>query len=220
VDYERLHKGSEPIGITYGVVGVFYSLLFAFVLIGVWEDYEEAESNVYESAAIVNDLLAYGDHNLSDDTHLKEAAIAYLEASLYEWEVENYTAVNQKMSNALAKLKVAVHSLPDNPAEGYNMQAVSSMNSLESLSHKRIGMNSSHIPAQIWYALQLGAVICIAFLFLFKVEWRNLHVLLTIALTLIICLNLVIVFLLDHPFSGSTSISSEPFVNLLNNLSK
>lgn len=221
IPFDRLHEHREIIGITYGVVGVFYSLLFAFVLIGVWEDYEEAEANVFETTSAIDDILDFAtDAGPEHEQQLKDACKLYLEATLQEWDSRDYTEAALHLEVALRHLNRALHQTQQNvPAlSGHIDPIFRTLSGLELASQERISIRDSHVPGLIWWVICLGSIICIGFLYLFKVNWFRLHMSILAVVTLVIGLNLIIVYLLDHPFSGSTSVSPSPLIELLNSI--
>src|ERR1700724_2937426 len=46
VPVERLKQNHEVAGFTFGVIGAFYGLLLAFVIVAAWERFDRAEAEV------------------------------------------------------------------------------------------------------------------------------------------------------------------------------
>ena len=59
---DRLALNNEVAGFKFAVVGVFYAVLLAFVVIAVWEDYRDTETAVRNEAKALADLhqVSYG----------------------------------------------------------------------------------------------------------------------------------------------------------------
>ena len=53
---ERLALNNEVAGFKFAVVGVFYAVLLAFVVVAVWEDYRDTEAAVRNEAKALVDL--------------------------------------------------------------------------------------------------------------------------------------------------------------------
>src|SRR6516165_10551538 len=55
VPLERLKQNHEVAGFTFGVIGAFYGLLLAFVIVAAWERFDRAEAEVQgESVALAS----------------------------------------------------------------------------------------------------------------------------------------------------------------------
>ena len=55
VPLERLKKNHEVAGFTFGVIGAFYGLLLAFVIVAAWERFDRAEAEVQgEGVALIS----------------------------------------------------------------------------------------------------------------------------------------------------------------------
>ena len=52
----RLAENNEVAGFKFAVVGVFYAVLLAFVVIAVWEDYRNTEAAVRNETKAIVDL--------------------------------------------------------------------------------------------------------------------------------------------------------------------
>src|SRR6202451_3599557 len=56
VPLDRLQKNHEVAGVTYGVLGAFYGLVLAFVIVATWERFNLATANAHEEAAALENL--------------------------------------------------------------------------------------------------------------------------------------------------------------------
>src|SRR6202166_4580071 len=55
VPVERLKQNHEVAGFTFGVLGAFYGLLLAFVIVAAWERFDRANANVeQEGVALIS----------------------------------------------------------------------------------------------------------------------------------------------------------------------
>ena len=53
---DRLSLNNEVAGFKFAVIGVFYAVLLAFVVIAVWEDFRQTEATVRDEAKAAVDL--------------------------------------------------------------------------------------------------------------------------------------------------------------------
>src|ERR1700761_6938701 len=56
VPVERLKQNHEVAGFTFGVIGAFYGLLLAFVIVAAWERFDRADALVQNEAVALASL--------------------------------------------------------------------------------------------------------------------------------------------------------------------
>src|ERR1700730_12252064 len=56
VPVERLRRNHEVAGFTFGVIGAFYGLLLAFVIVAAWERFDRADEKVQGEAMALASL--------------------------------------------------------------------------------------------------------------------------------------------------------------------
>ena len=83
------------------------------------------------------------------------------------------------------------------------------------LRHERMANNESHVPGLVWLILIIGTCVAIICSYLFSVEPAWLHYFYVFLLTSLIAMCLFLIYMLDHPFEGSTHVSNLPFKELL-----
>ena len=85
LDWQRLNN--EVAGFKYAVVGVFYAVLLAFVVIAVWEEYRDTEGAVREEAKAAMNLHRVA-HGLPDESghEIHKNLLAYVnDVRAHEW---------------------------------------------------------------------------------------------------------------------------------------
>src|SRR5258707_690025 len=60
VPVDRLQKNHEVAGVTFGVLGAFYGLVLAFVIVAAWERYNEANNNAHDEATALEAIYKLG----------------------------------------------------------------------------------------------------------------------------------------------------------------
>src|SRR5262245_17629533 len=100
---ERLKLNNEVAGFKFAVVGVFYAVMLAFVVIAVWEDFRKTEEAVRDEAKAAVDL-----HRLSfalqseGGAEIRKQLLAYLnDVREHEWAT---MAVGEQSDAVLADL--------------------------------------------------------------------------------------------------------------------
>jgi ABC-type multidrug transport system permease subunit len=83
------------------------------------------------------------------------------------------------------------------------------------LRHERVANNQSHIPGLVWVILWIGTSIVVICSYLFSVNPAWLHFFYVMLLAGLISMCLFLIYVLDHPFQGSSHVSNLPFRELL-----
>lgn len=90
---------------------------------------------------------------------------------------------------------------------------VERLNDLASLRRNRISAADSSLPRSFWILLLLTAVVSIVFTFFVATKSTALDVALISGLSVVVGAGLLTIVLLEYPFSGSVSVSGDPFVS-------
>ena len=84
------------------------------------------------------------------------------------------------------------------------------LNKLAEYRRLRVFSGNNTIPSVIWMVLLTGGLITVCVHVLPRCEEHQAQYLMTAALTVTITLILVLIYILDHPFTGPSSVSIEP----------
>src|ERR1700730_7019742 len=60
VPLDRLQKNHEVAGVTFGVLGAFYGLVLAFVIVAAWERFNQANTDALQEATALESLYKLG----------------------------------------------------------------------------------------------------------------------------------------------------------------
>ena len=66
------------------------------------------------------------------------------------------------------------------------------------------------VPGIVWLVLSCGAVLTVSFTFFFHTKNLLAQVVMTGILTVLVFMGLLVIVSIDHPFTGPSSVSSEP----------
>ena len=72
----------------------------------------------------------------------------------------------------------------------------------------------------IWFVLLVGGGITVSYAFLFGMKNIKAQYMITAALTVTITLILFLIYVLDHPFSGTSKVSAEPLKQVMEIMQK
>jgi hypothetical protein len=206
---------NDLIGWQIGFLATTYAVIVAFMLSGVWHDYQEAEANAEVEA---NSLILL--HRMSDGVptascaQLKGLTRRYADSMIKdEWPALNKgLSVNTGTQLIHSMWKTAIHIQPQTSGEQIVLNRI--LAELSNLAeHYRIRHYQSHaqLPAVFWLVLILGGAVIVAYTCLLGVESDRMHSVQVVTTTLVVSLILVTIADVDQPFRGAIHIPSEAF---------
>jgi ABC-type branched-subunit amino acid transport system permease subunit len=99
-------------------------------------------------------------------------------------------------------------------------EALSRLNNLAEYRRLRIFTGNDTVPSVVWLVLLVGAVFTVCFNYLFGMKNIRAQYLITATLTITMSQILFLIFVLDHPFTGSSRISTEPLKQVMEVMQK
>jgi ABC-type branched-subunit amino acid transport system permease subunit len=91
------------------------------------------------------------------------------------------------------------------------MESLRRLNNLAEYRRLRIFAGNDTVPPMIWLILLVGGLITVLYTYFFGVRNIRAQCIMTAALTIMISLILFLIYVLDHPFTGSGRVSAKPF---------
>jgi len=218
-DVRNAHN--DRAGFILAVIGVIYAVLLAFVAIGAWERFQQAESRTYDEAGAL--AVVYRDAgSFPQREELRATLRAYVTSIISaEWPRMN-RGIRSEISNVLLEsADRQVRSLPANSLRLANIQQqmLAAINTALMDRQDRLTIDTGGINAIMWVVLVLGAFITIAFTYLFGFDQTLMQGLMIGGLTFLIALVLFLIMALDYPFRGSITVEPEAFKSLLETFS-
>ena len=123
---------------------------------------------------------------------------------------------SQKTPEAFNKVFDKIEHL--NPKTPFQIQLVAEifnhLNELASYRGMRIGSMETEISPPMWLPMILGAIITILTALFMDIESIRMHIFLSTLLGIFIGMFLFIIILLDHPFSGSSGIKPNSYMQI------
>jgi hypothetical protein len=200
-------------GFILAVIGVVYAVLLAFVTIGVWERYQQAEARSFDEGTKL--AVIYRDADRFPQSHeLREAVRAYTESVISdEWPLMRHGGQSPKADAAIERVDSIVRALPvDGPArQDVHAEMLEAVNSAQTDRDTRLSEDSTGIDPLLWVVLVSGAVITVGFTFFFGFRHSLMQQLMTGSLGLLIAMVLFLTVALNYPYRGNISVPPEAF---------
>ncbi len=219
---ERLKLNNEVAGFKFAVVGVFYGVLLAFVVVAVWEEYRDTEAAVRNEAKAAVDL-----HRVTvalpfeAGTKIRQLLVSYTDhVRRYEWPTMAHGQPSEHAAKDLDELSRAIFELEP---QGYQQlmlyqAALKLLAVIADNRNERIDSADGSMSGLLWLVLIVGAAITLGYPAFFGASNLMAQTLMTAALGALVALSLLLAVAFDYPFTGGIRISPLPFEQALDQM--
>jgi hypothetical protein len=220
---DRLSLNNEVAGFKFAVIGVFYAVLLAFVVIAVWADFRQTESAVRDEAKAVIDL-----HRLTfalpveSGAEIRKQLVAYTnDVREHEWQTMALGEPSDTVIEDLDRLSSAILQFKPQDAQqaALYQEALRLLSVMTDNRNERLDSSDGSMPGILWLVLIIGGLITLSFPAFFGASNLFAQVLMTAALAELVALALLLGLAFDYPFTGEVRISPSPFDQALRQIS-
>ncbi len=226
VPHDRLLPHHDVAGFLVAVVGVLYAVVLGFVVVTSWAAFDSAQQNADVEAGDVGDAFGFA-QMLPEPRRdrIRRSLAAYaLEVRNHEWEAMSHGTQDP---HARASLIGAIRALAEpyqRPSANLD-DALSRMTTRQSVTASlrdiadnrrlRIIQADRRFSPALGAALIAGALMVLAFVFLFGVDDHVLQFTMTAIVAGCIGLLLGVVFEFSAPYSGALRVSPEAWTYVI-----
>jgi len=201
------------------MVSVVYAVLLGFITVVVWQQHRDTQNYVQQEAVRVSNLLR--DAQVFPDPlrkDLRDKLVAYGKAVVNdEWNTMAKRQPSPLASKAYEGIWETIYKIqPETERErAFYKESITRLNELGGIRRSRLSSSQSRIPSLLWVLLIGGAVISIAFTYLFGAKNNCSHMLAVGSIAGLIGFTLFLILAMSCPFSGSLRISPDPLASVL-----
>jgi hypothetical protein len=214
VEPESLRLDHDVAGFTFGVIGAFYGVVLAFVIVAVWQRFERANDQVQAESLAVSNLynLAQG---LGEPLRgeMRRAMRAYAATVLTaEWHemADGTFSPDQKPIQDL--WNILLEAAPGNAQEQVFLdKSVDQITQLSDLRRLRYVYYSEDLPSVIWIVIYVGCVITLGFSYFFVTRRFRSQALMCGTFAALIGLTILAISELATPYQGAVVVSNGAF---------
>jgi len=201
-----------------GVVGTLFSVLIGFMVAGAMTRYQEAQMCAQLEANSVASLFRVA-RGLSDidRPRIRQFCRKYVDEVIdSEWPMmEKKQRINHGWDTYQQMWESVVAIVPENDRQSNLQQgAITAMQSIGEQRRERIMLSQMTLPAAQWLVLVLGALITVAFTYVFTSQFPRFHAVLTTLVATALALNIWLLAAYSSPFSGELKINPSMFLLL------
>ena len=217
--HEKLSENHTVASYFFNAFSLSYCVLLTFLVYANWLNYDRAQQNVYYETSYLSNF--YRDtRSLPDSLKsiVTEKIIKYTKAVIEdEWIKFSKGNTSALTDTALNELYYTYISIPlaliPNP---YLYQvSLDKLNSLSQYRRLRILDMKQTIPIVLWGVLIICFFVSSGYAYFFTTKGKKMHLLLITTFIVTNILIFYLIYVLDHPYEGYSSISTEPFKLLL-----
>lgn len=214
---EVRRRHNDLAGFILAVVGVIYAVLLAFVAVGVWERFDQAEVRVSAEASSLS--LVYRDAgDFPQSKALRAALRGYIHLVIdREWPAMQEGRESLRAERATFRIDALLRTIPVRTLAQANVQARMLQAFDRSLMERsaRLSIGLSGINQLLWMVIVVGGFITVGFTYLFGFEEFRLEIMMNGTLALLIGLVLFLMISLDFPFRGGITVEPTSFEKAL-----
>jgi hypothetical protein len=216
---EVLKENHEVAAIIFNAFGLFYGVLLAFVVFVTWNGYDEATKNLQLEAVEAADLFHITQvFPQPSGEMLRQTLLDYVN-SVYTDELKRMSEgeISLHSNQAMIKLITMFYQIDEKsvPNREIYAEALKRLNNLAEYRRLRIFAGNDTVPPVVWLVLLVGSVISISYTYFFGMKNIRAQYLIAGSLTVTITLILFLIYVLDHPFTGTSKVSAEPLKQVM-----
>ena len=205
----------------FATAGVIYAVLLAFLVVVVWQGYDNARQNVEDEATHLTTLyrLTAGMIHADEADYMRKWIREYTHAVIDdEWASQSKTGKASPLARgAVGKMYQRFHSMPLIQSSSHiNGEFISTLSEITSERNRRIVQAQESLPWVMWLGLIVGGAIVVGMSFILYMEATWPHVLMTSVMAGLVGTLLYVTVVLDRPFVGPMALQPEAFEYTIN----
>ncbi|MEN3812117.1 hypothetical protein ABD440_17100 [Chromobacterium piscinae] len=210
---------SAEVGVIIAVVGIFYGLIIAALLVRAIAHFDTSIEVAEREAGLAASLYRLSAQGLPGSRlKMQDGLRDYLDAVIQrEWPLQQKGEAVPVSSPQLGRLSHILSTVyPANRKEAqYLALAQGALDELYASRHTRLFNQAMTIPWEIWCISLIGEVLLVFFAWLMHVPSKGVHFFLSCAMATSISIVLAIILIYDTPFYGDICVSPEPYQKAL-----
>jgi hypothetical protein len=218
IGLEHLASNNDIAGFKFATVGVIYAVLLAFAVIVVWEKFSDAEIAVVQEAGASATIYRLTTGPDPEAVATRAAMSNYLRLAIErDWPLMATGNESHEVTKALDALYAAALHLMVNGSRQPEIfaETFKQLDAVTQARRTRLHLATGIVPGIVWLVLYCGAVLTVGFTFFFGTENLAAQVMMTGILSVIVFMGLLVIVSIDHPFTGSVHVGSDPLQSVV-----
>jgi uncharacterized membrane protein YdcZ (DUF606 family) len=217
----KLQKGkvleghNDVLSPVFATAGVIYAVLLGFLVVAVWQSYDDAKGTIQDEATSLTTLyrLTAGMRHPEERAAMRSAIRVYTEAVINdEWKTQAVTGTaSPQTRKAMGSIYHQFSVMPLNESGSQvNGEFLRTASQITIDRNRRIVEATEHLSWVMWLGLFVGGFVVVGMTCILYMEAAWPHVVITGVLAALIGTLLFVTMVLDHPFVGPLALDSSP----------
>ena len=209
---------NEAAGFLGAVVAVVYAIIVGFMVITLWDQYVSADDTVHTETVNLRDVAEFsGAFGPASQNRIRDLVAQYSDSvATVEWKEMARGEDSPVTQNDLDQLVTAVQRLRvrNLSDEGFLGTMLTQIDEVGEARQQRLDLSDQNIPALLWLVVILASGVTLAFCLLLGIQNAGLHYTMVASVAILIGASLVLILLMEYPYSGTIAVSPAPFVQV------
>ena len=209
-----LSEDHEVAGYTFGVVGAFYGVVLAFVIVAAWQRFERADDKAQAEALALSNLYSLSKgFSQPMRANLGNAAGDYAKQVVnHEWDQMATFEFERSLDGEGELWRVLLSYNPTNDLETDVLaKCLDEMDTLSDARQLRYVYYKEDLPSVVWLVIYAGCVITIAFSYFCGSRRFWPQAMMSATFALLIGLTIMAIAELANPYQGAVTVTNAPF---------
>lgn len=209
-------------GFLGSVVGVVYAIIAGFIVITLWEQYVTAGDTVQNETVSLRDLVQFsGAFGPTTQGKIQQLVVRYAKSvAAAEWktmaEGEGSPVAQNDFDQLITAIQgINVHNLAQQEIFSNMLTQVDDVGKER---QQRLDLSGQNVPAILWLAAILASFVTLGFCLLLGVKDARLNYIMVAGVATLIGATLVLILLLEFPFTGTVAVRPTPFEHVVQDL--
>ena len=211
---ETLREDHDVAGFTFGVVGAFYGVVLAFVIVAAWQRFDRADAKAQSEALALSSLysLSFGFQQPMRGQVVAAVRDYADEVVNHEWDQMANLSYVRSLDGEGNLWRVLLSYEPQNSREQVVLdKSLDSMDQLSDARRLRYVYYGEDLPSVVWIIIYIGAAITIGFSYFFNTKSFRSQAIMCGTFAALIGLTIMAIAELSSPYQGAINVSSAQF---------
>jgi hypothetical protein len=224
ISWEHFKENHEVGGFLFNALGLIYAVIVAFVMFISWTEYTDAinfsENEISHLRSLYHNSQAF---DIDMEREIRERIKSYVNLVIAdEWPMLSQGKISDSSRFEFTKLWNTYLNAPhlkDGKTEIVYQESLKDLTEVSNARVMRIATSRKNIPGIVWAVIIIGALTSIGFSLFFGTRVFKVQATMTALFAMTNALIILLIFYLDHPFSGNTGLSPiifSEFIEMIN----
>ena len=214
VPLQMLRDDHDVAGFIFGVVGAFYGVVLAFVIVAAWQRFDRADAKTQEEALALSNIysLSFGLPG-PVRSQVAQAVLDYADEVVdHEWHQMASFTYERSLGGEGNRWRTLLDYEPQNVREQVVLdKSLDAMDQLSDARRLRYVYYHEDLPSVVWIIIYIGAAITIGFSYFFNPRSFRSQAIMCGTFAALIGLTIMAIAELSSPYQGAINVSNAPF---------